>query len=599
MNLVNVLSEKELKMIDEYVDMYGLEVGDDGDRSMRFNCGAKADIAERLCVWGQNKKWLYHLFGNQLRIEKNISIRASDYAPNNLVDELRDSDFYWELYRAQRNNGWVQKKIQVSHLKSNWAWAPDLTTALFEDNENIIHNVYHGPNLVVTSLVSDAKPITITEGTKLMKVCGKLAKMIGKEDSFENFRIMHSKLNDYHKIDGTLVLSIHPIDYLTMSDNNYDWDSCMSWRNGGCYRRGTVEMMNSKSAIVAYWKGKDFYPAGHYYDPIPDKKWRTLVLATNDFLATIKAYPYRHDEAAMELISWLKDLGLKNLGIEYGETIGSSKNHFSWNENDFITFNTDTMYNDFGCSTMHFFARNVNAEVPENVYTRRYKNPDNIDSDVCNYQYNYSGEDVCMYCGRITSDYYSTSDVYCTECTEDDSRGEYIGCCTNCDEEVYDGDEYYSMVDGTVMCGNCGDQEARLCNCCNEWEYRGRALPIKLSYKGHECSEPTTHLCRYCSKEFDDIRPFFTFENPEDEDRDEDQWGPFVRKLVIEDQEEEKLKDIFHALGINTKPDIAGRTAYYMSSKDEGKYYKLIDEDERFSSLYRPSWFANSIASVS
>ena len=37
-----------------------------------------------------------------------------------------------------------------------------------------------------------------------------------------------------------------------MSDNNSGWESCMSWRNNGCYRRGTVEMMNSPYVIVAY-----------------------------------------------------------------------------------------------------------------------------------------------------------------------------------------------------------------------------------------------------------------------------------------------------------------------------------------------------------
>lgn len=72
------------------------------------------------------------------------------------------------------------------------------------------------------------------------------------DDEFEEFRICQSMCTNTTALEGKLCLSIHPLDYMTMSDNACDWSSCMSWQEDGCYRMGTVEMMNSPCVIVAY-----------------------------------------------------------------------------------------------------------------------------------------------------------------------------------------------------------------------------------------------------------------------------------------------------------------------------------------------------------
>ena len=71
-------------------------------------------------------------------------------------------------------------------------------------------------------------------------------------EEFEDFRIKHSRILSEKEFIGRLSLSIHPLDFMTMSDNDSDWSSCMSWRTCGSYRRGTVEMMNSPCVVVAY-----------------------------------------------------------------------------------------------------------------------------------------------------------------------------------------------------------------------------------------------------------------------------------------------------------------------------------------------------------
>ena len=79
-------------------------------------------------------------------------------------------------------------------------------------------------------------------------------------DEWEEIRLAHSQIFNTNKMTGTLCLSIHPLDYATASDNDNGWSSCMSWRDDGCYRMGTVEMMNSPMVICAYFASCYFFP---------------------------------------------------------------------------------------------------------------------------------------------------------------------------------------------------------------------------------------------------------------------------------------------------------------------------------------------------
>ena len=76
-----------------------------------------------------------------------------------------------------------------------------------------------------------------------MRVLSKIATAYNLP-GFEDFRIAQSLVTNQANLKGYITLSIHPLDYMTMSDNNCGWDSCMSWQEEGCYRQGTVEMMN-------------------------------------------------------------------------------------------------------------------------------------------------------------------------------------------------------------------------------------------------------------------------------------------------------------------------------------------------------------------
>ena len=217
---------------------------------------------------------------------------------------------------------------------------------------------------------------------------------------YEDFRILHSKIFNTKEITGNLVLSIHPMDFLTMSDNDSNWSSCMSWTNQGCYRVGAIEMLNSNNVLCCYITRKEPF----YFDEKNkdyswnNKRWRILVYFNKDIIMTGKSYPYRNDELCKEILTTLRRLAKQNLNYSYSFGIEPyqdmkhiySLNHMSNNRswlymNNTIKHNiiwdTNGMYNDmFNDHCYTFFC--VRNKVKRNKII------------------NVSGKAPCLCCGK-------------------------------------------------------------------------------------------------------------------------------------------------------------------------------------------------------
>lgn len=73
-----------------------------------------------------------------------------------------------------------------------------------------------------------------------------------------------------NKITGYLYLSCNPLDYLTMSENAYNWHTCQSL--DGTYRAATLSYMVDPSTLVAYIADGQFY---HYPSLPANYKWNS------------------------------------------------------------------------------------------------------------------------------------------------------------------------------------------------------------------------------------------------------------------------------------------------------------------------------------
>ena len=387
---------------------------------------------ELLRPWEAAKKeYLYKMFGEQLILRKNFNTQTPmsmrvRYFEDNLT--FVQSRFLNEL------SNYITSVIE--NLEENWRHP------IFHifTSSNLVHNIYDGPDI---ELKYRNEILRINHGMKIMKIIRKLMTLFNlntpyHQEIFDDIRKLQSMANNTADLYGNLCISIHPLDYMTMSDNACDWESCMRW-NYGDYRLGTVEMMNSPCVVVGYLESKaPFYLDGDCCKQYlwSNKKWRSLFVVTKDCIAAVKGYPYQSEELDDEILYWLKELAETNLGWKYdlGKVI-TKDNHTIVNRttgelmfHKRIKFRTEYMYNDFYTltETGHPAYLNSSINLNESIY--------------------YSGLAQCMECGAIIDyddkDYVDNgASLVCGQCL-----GAYR-YCEACGERLPGDDEYWYYTD--------------------------------------------------------------------------------------------------------------------------------------------------------
>lgn len=420
MALRELLTVSEKHMIEEYIDEYA------SDYSRRT-----VDADYILREWASAKgQYLARVFSGKLILSKEISYKKS---PDVLSNEL------WDKCCNQWSNGKDQaaydfyrnfRRVMIEepvYFDRNIEYCLDSlinTYALATNTYN-----YHDFELDLPN----GKKLKVNKGARCTRIIGKIADAFNIE-GYEAFRLAHSQVLNQKALKGELCLSIHPMDYMTMSDNECDWESCMSWINRGCYRQGTVEMMNSPMVVVAYLRAKnDMNVCGYTWN---SKKWRELFIVTPDVICNVKGYPYRSDELAKTVMGWLKELvegvGFSSYDAKPVQFDNGNRYNHPHKEDAFLTLSmyTNFMYNDFDCEHWVYFGSNI----PEGRV------------DI-----NYSGASECMTCGRtgIYLDDGEEENLCCEGC-EPSYR------CAECGDRIH-GDDYYE-VDGDIVCSYCYDE---------------------------------------------------------------------------------------------------------------------------------------------
>lgn len=411
MSIFNLISDREINLIDKYVDTYAIP--SEVERT--------APVTELLAEWDKAKsETLIKLLNGSLILEKKINVELPFYELEGKVIELcgqyekelfepvrkvveKSSYRFYEMFGSE---ALVKNKVLTSYAIPVEIWNPE--TGEFEAT------------------------IKVMPGSKAIRSLGKIAKFIGLGEIFEEFRIKHSMILNTKRFDGVMRLSIHPLDYMTMSDNDSSWSSCMSWRRKGCYRQGTVEMMNSKYVVVAYLLSKEdmhlFYGKTEA-DAWANKKWRELFIVDPTCIVNVKSYPYYSEELTTLSLNWVKELATQNLGWEYrnepevwyrvdGQLLGLQS----------MNFYTDYMYNDI-------------------CHDDEYKRLVYIGKDTTKIDINYSGVFTCMACGRVESIEVDEGTLVGCEC---DKR--YY--CEKCND-MYRNPEDMRELDGYYYCPYC------------------------------------------------------------------------------------------------------------------------------------------------
>lgn len=425
MDLYQLLSKEEQDTMVNYIAEYG---------PLHSSERPMAPLKDILSYWSDAKsKYLIKIFNGSLILERELEYETpveemvenfrKEYKPktrsNNMV-------FYDELYRLF----WTHEEFSSFRFdRQNYSNGRhgESTYNYLSYPGTLMKNSWELPECYMP--LPDGKSFKVCPGTKITRIFGRLAKAWSLR-GWEEVREAHAKATTTKRTKGTLCLSIHPMDYITMSDNNENWHTCMEWRNRREYRAGTVEMMNSPCVVVAYLK----HPTHTVFDGGWNSKlWRELFIVDKRVITNIKAYPYENPWLSRYIATWLKELA---------ETAGFSQyidECFTYSDNDHTTsqwlidhkvninlYTGSAMYNDCG-------------RVDQYMYLQEHSR---YEFSLC-----YSGERICMNCGLTESEcnFESENEVFCSSCEHVERYYcEECGECIQCEDEVYTiGDQCY------------------------------------------------------------------------------------------------------------------------------------------------------------
>lgn len=183
----------------------------------------------------------------------------------------------------------------------------------------------------------------IRENAYIIKTLRKVFKLFNVEESkvliqlVDEMATEKSKLINKTKEDAILCISVHPMDFLTASDNNTNWQSCFSFKENGDYKLGTLSAMVSNSTFIAYIKSKNTDYKYGYNKSWNNKTWRAWCHMNEESdLIISRHYPYYSQIVQDEVVKMISDIS--NIEFERSE--------FDCIYNSSLSVNSEFMYSD-------------------------------------------------------------------------------------------------------------------------------------------------------------------------------------------------------------------------------------------------------------
>ena len=309
------------------------------------------------------------------------------------------------------------------------------------------------------------------------------------------------------KIEGTLCFSVHPLDFLSASENNHNWRSCHAL--DGDYRAGNLSYMVDKTTVICYLKSNKMEKLPNFPEDVlwNSKKWRVWLFFSNnwDMMFAGRQYPFYTETG----INFIKDrvlpvlnLGpwspwqqkkiasveengifsqfkspyvpIKNVLIPMNELVknGEGSLHF----NDLLSSSCYDPYYSYKLDTSlsHLFVWNENICIPKTSVASRF-----LLGGKCN----------CLRCGEKSIDLTET--MMCTDCELEygESDSDVFATCPCCGSRFVFDDGYWIEGAQETICESCVDNYTEVCEHCGDRFYK-EDMVYSRKYE--------TSFCRWC-----------------------------------------------------------------------------------------------------
>ncbi len=447
--------------------------------------------------------------------------RVIEYSQNQTglnVDELMDS---WRVAKRRFINAFGGKLIYEFPEKVSFELGSNEKESKIEEFAQFVSYRYNNrelANFILTNrdsffsnnlerpyeIYNSYGNIVIQAGTKIVKA---FKYFVEDKDALTILQNKASAIIQEDKITGTLCLSVHPLDYLSLSENTYNWRSCHAL--DGEYRSGNLSYMVDDCTLVCYLKSdrEEILPRFPSDVPWNSKKWRVLLFIPKNksMLLLGRQYPFLIQSAPKFITDkLLPKCGIFQQGTTWtdwtSETVENvrvnGETMFLWEKyipvggtlktyDQLINDGVDALnFNDLLRSSCYvpMYCYTIDPPVSSFFSNLDYKSKYGIASTV----FTIGGPVSCLKCGR--RNIKDSATVLCDSCEETYGtlNDEHFTYCHICGQHVSTNNGIW--VDDVFVCDNCMDEV---------WECEKCGLYILRENAFYESSTGRM-LCRYC-----------------------------------------------------------------------------------------------------
>lgn len=408
-------------------------------------------VFANLEVWQNNKGWLVELLRHHPNWNEEALAVIFEVMHSREIDKSIVNCYKYNLVQLINN-------LNLSEDDRN-KFLQSLDTVAFTYSKIL-------PEAETAALVKQQCGISCSVGQKTSRIINAICKKYGI-DQHPEYNARFARLSDSlnpMQVKRTALLSVHPCDFLEMSNQDNSWSSCHCL-DGGEYHGGTLSYMNDECSMIFYTVDddvtEDFYKA--------PKRTRQVFCYQNGILLQSRLYPQTDDNETRDIYRNIVQrtiadcLNLPNL----------------WTlkrEHDEVSYRVCT-HDD----ALHYRDYEYKCYKP-NISLLK-------DANVGEYESILVGHTAyCLECAEPVSEYNTT---YCDNCFDSD----YV-TCFDCGCRIHEDDAHY--IDGHYYCNDC----CSYCNVCETYttgeitEVHGRNG--STYYVCPSCLEENYHYCKGC-----------------------------------------------------------------------------------------------------
>ena len=379
------------------------------------------------------------------------------------IDGMKGELIYESPYPITFDIPETNKKTMVGDLADrfdNHYKNPALADFLFEVREDFFENI-----LTRDYIVDDDK--VICKGAKIIKAFKYFEKDKEKLVAMQNEA---SLLIQSAKVTGRMCLSVHPLDYLSSSENQYNWRSCHSL--DGEYRAGNLSYMMDEVTVICYLKGEDNVRLPNFPATVPwnNKKWRMLMFISKDteLVFAGRQYPFHTDFAMGLCRNILSRMKINTEGYsQWADGRVTRVNDKLYTYYRYLYIN-GSLYKEKDIIQDAKHSRHFNDLLESSYYNPVYMWRDQY----CEMEYEpmvIGAPTYCIKCGKYHT--VNSETMLCEDCYDDygEHQDEDQCECAECGDEDWIDDMVYVQDREEYVCCNCAASVARFCDKCNQF----------------------------------------------------------------------------------------------------------------------------------